>query len=487
MNRSLRKACEITNAKISFVSLVDKAANRRTFLLKKAQDGKATFSTHGRIVKAEAENHFVTGIVYEPMVEDTHGNFMTEEEVRKAAYWFMRNGDKVDLQHSFEPLEGAAVVESWVAKADFDIDGEPISKGTWLMTVEVTDEEVWNGIEKGEITGFSMGGMGDYSEEDVELETVSKNAGTDAGNKKGLLRQLADALGLGAVEKGAVAELYDRSTKGARFWDAVSSLESTLRHYDPVTSTYVFETDDAKDRECLEDFNSIIVAILSGGEPAASAIRTDEPVAKAGRAMSGRNLETLHGIRESLDAFIKAFEPEEDPEDEPDNDPDGKKAGGGAGAETARDAAAGTEDPDSRDDRDDRDDDDPEGVKGKPVRKEDAGMPAQELEAAIASAVAKAMGNQPQDGARKTAEKSVTPEGVRAMVEQAVAEALEPVMKQEREPRQATADGIAEMVQKAVDAAVAPILRAKGLPTNLNGGNTVEKGAGEEHYLHGIL
>ena len=153
--RKVEKAYEITDAKIQFVSLVDKAANKRQFLLKKADDGKAAFTTYGRIVKADADNHYVTGIVYEPMAEDTHGNYMTEEEITKAAYWFAKNGDKVDLQHSFEPLDGATVVENWIAKADFEIDGEIVTKGTWLMTVEVTDETVWEGIEKGDITALA--------------------------------------------------------------------------------------------------------------------------------------------------------------------------------------------------------------------------------------------------------------------------------------------------------------------------------------------
>ncbi len=488
MNRSLRKAYEITNAKISFVSLVDKAANKRTFLMKKAQDGKATFTTYGRIIKAEAETHYVTGIVYEPMEEDTHGNYMTEDEIVKAAHWFMKNGNMVDLQHSFEPLDGASVVESWVAKADFDIDGETIRKGTWLMTVEVSDDAVWDGIEKGEITGFSMGGIGDYSEEDVDLETVSKNAGDNTGNKKGLLKQLADALGFGIVEKGAVAELYDKRTKGTRFWDAVSSLETTLRHYDPVTDTYIYETDDAKVRECLEDFNSIVTSILSSSEPIAKAIQTDRPVEKAGKAMSSKNLETLHGIKESLDAFIKAFEPE--PDDDPDDDdPDDKqKKGTGTGSNTGEGSGSAASTGDTGSGEQDDPDDDPEDKKGKSVKKEDINMTNQEFEAAIASAIAKAMGTtQPQDGAQKTVEKAVTPEGIQAMVEQAVAKALEPVQKQEQEPEQVTAEGLADMIQKAVDNAVAPILKAKGLPTNLNGSDTVEKNAGGEHYLHGIL
>ena len=127
MRKGLKKAYEITDAKIQFVSLVDKAANKRQFLIKKEDGGKATFATYGRIVKADAENHYVTGVVYEPMAEDSHGNFMTEAEITKAAYWFAKNGNKVDLQHSFEPLDGASVVESWIAKADFDIDGETIN------------------------------------------------------------------------------------------------------------------------------------------------------------------------------------------------------------------------------------------------------------------------------------------------------------------------------------------------------------------------
>ena len=80
----IAKAYAITDAKISFVSLVDKAANKKQFLITKSEDGAANFATFGRILKADADSHFVTGIVYEPMVEDTQGNYMTEEEITKA-------------------------------------------------------------------------------------------------------------------------------------------------------------------------------------------------------------------------------------------------------------------------------------------------------------------------------------------------------------------------------------------------------------------
>ena len=459
MRKGLEKAYEITDAKISFVSLVDKAANKRQFLLKKEDGGKATFTTYGRIIKADADNHYVTGIVYEPMEEDSHGNYMTEEEITKAAYWFAKNGDKVDLQHSFEPLDGATVVENWIAKADFDIDGETVKKGTWLMTVEVADESVWEGIEKGDITGFSMGGLGNYSEEDTDLDSVSKQ---EASTKKGLLKQLAQALGLNTVEKGAMAQLYEERSKGSLFWNAFNSLENVLYKYDPVTGKYIYETDEGKVRECLEDFNEILTSILTGKESVVETIQSGSPVEKAGKKMSGKNRDTLKEIYESLGTFLREFD---DPEPEPGNPEDEEK-------------------------------------EEKEVTKQEV----EEIVAkSIAAAVAKATGTstkKPEDeeeettattatdekkkGAVKEEDKKkvkcseVTPESIDAMVQEAIAKALEP------EEHHLTMEQVQEMITKAVGDAVNPLLKSRGLPTNLNGSG-VEKSAGEEHYLHGIL
>lgn len=169
------KAYAITDAQISFVSLVDKAANKRCFLITKAEDGKANFTSGGRIVTKDVKSHLITGIVYEPLVEDAHGNYMTEDEIRKAAAWYRENGNKVDLQHSFKSVDGLKVVESYVTAGDTFIGGEKIAKGTWMLTVECSNNDIWEQVQKGEITGFSMGGIGKYSEEDVDLGKVQKD------------------------------------------------------------------------------------------------------------------------------------------------------------------------------------------------------------------------------------------------------------------------------------------------------------------------
>lgn len=189
MKSKVKKSCEIRDAKISFVSLVDKAANKRQFLITKADDGNADWKTVGRIIKAD--NHYVTGIVYEPLVEDSQGDFMTADEIQKACYWFAKNGDAVDIQHNFEAQSGISVVENWVEKADIEINGEKIAKGSWLLTAEVSDSDIWDKITKGEITGFSMGGTGKYSKEDVDLESIDKS------EKQSIISKLAKMLGLG--------------------------------------------------------------------------------------------------------------------------------------------------------------------------------------------------------------------------------------------------------------------------------------------------
>lgn len=171
------KGYAISNAKISFVSLVTKAANKKKFLIKKSEeeDDAQEFVSFGKIIQKSEEGHLVTGIVYEPMTKDTDGNFMTAEEIEKTAHWYLKNGKNVDIQHCYEAAEGVDVVESFVTKSDTKIGEETVKTGTWIMTMEVRNDGIWKSIEKGEITGFSMGGFGAVSKEESEIRKEEKS------------------------------------------------------------------------------------------------------------------------------------------------------------------------------------------------------------------------------------------------------------------------------------------------------------------------
>lgn len=302
----VEKAIEISDAKIQFVSLVDKAANKRQFLITKAEDGQAQFSTLGKVLKVDSETHYVTGIVYEPLTEDAHGNFMTESEIRKAAYWFAKNGDKVDLQHSFEQADGVSVVETYVTPSDMDVEGQPVIKGTWLMTVEVENAEIWDKVQKGEVTGFSMGGIGKYSETETDL--------TATVEKRGLFKKLAELFGFDVVEKGEVKERFEENAKRDSFWNAFYALQNTLLKYDWSSDRGQFETDEAIIREALTEFSEIIMAVLAAPN-IMNALAKNAPVEKAGKKISGKNRDTLQSIYDNLGTLLEEFAEEKEESD----------------------------------------------------------------------------------------------------------------------------------------------------------------------------
>lgn len=286
----IMKTRSISDAQIQFVSLVDKAANKKSFLITKSEDGKASFSAYGKIVKTDTDSHYVTGIVYEPMTEDSQGDYMTEEEIRKAAHWFAKNGDGIDIQHNFEKFEKAEVVENWIAKADFEIGKEKIKKGTWLMTVEITDPDVWAAVEKGEITGFSMGGTGIYSEDDVDPDSLSKSEG------KSFFKKLAKMFGFEVVEKSEVAVRFKQKNKSEEFWNAFYSLQDTLFKRNSLTGDSEIETDSEKIKECLSDFSEIVQGILADDT---------DTIMKAGKTLSAKNIASLKSIYESIGKLLE--------------------------------------------------------------------------------------------------------------------------------------------------------------------------------------
>lgn len=430
MPKKIAKAYEISNARINFVSLVNKAANKHQFLIVKADDGNATFQTFGRIVKADTESHYVTGIVYEPMVEDSQGNYMTEEEIAKAAHWFMKNEGSVDIQHCFKKADGCEVVESYVAKSDMEIDGQPIKKGTWLMTMEISNADVWDSISKGDITGYSMGGVGAYSLEDVELPVEKQE------EPKGIFKKLAKAMGFEVVEKGAVKNQYNRRIKSDNFYTAWSALSNVLdgEKFNPETGQYEYGYTDDEDviRAALSDFNDIVTNLLTGNVSIVKSLEkaaqeAPAPIIKAGKSLSSKNLSALKGIHESLGSFLSDFE------EEPENN----------------------------------------------INKEDDTMTYEEVQNIVGEEVKKAMEPIAKQleaitkSAEPTTPETATPEmgdvsadSIAKMVGEEVQKAMEPVTKM-----------------------LEPLMKSRSLPGNLNDapGSAVTKSEAEPHYMTGMF
>lgn len=172
----------MVNAKITHVSYVDKAANQKQFFIVKSEK-QPDFQKEVRILAKEAdEQKLVYGIVYEPDTVDAHGDFMTAAEIEKAAHGFLKDARQIDKQHDFQGGVGE-VVESYVAPADFEMNGETIKKGSWVLVTKAS-EEVWEQIKKGEITGYSMAGTAET------IEKQEKPVSQEKTDEKGLFNLL---------------------------------------------------------------------------------------------------------------------------------------------------------------------------------------------------------------------------------------------------------------------------------------------------------
>ena len=156
--------------------------------------------TDNNFIKQQDSLQYTLGIVYEPHVPDTDGEFMDGKEIRKCAWEFVERLQdrsvnkkvltvidaitkahrhdaivKIDVTELFEKAEEikknlgiehrewghhlGTITDSFVTPEKITIAGEEIEKDTWLMGVRWSEEQ-YKKILDGEINGYSMGGKG---------------------------------------------------------------------------------------------------------------------------------------------------------------------------------------------------------------------------------------------------------------------------------------------------------------------------------------
>lgn len=89
--------------------------------------------------------------------------FFSKDTVRKASELFLMNSNQNNATYEHDQkLKGLSVVESWIiedSKTDksrlynFDL---PV--GTWMISMKVNNEDVWNDVKLGKVKGFSIEG-----------------------------------------------------------------------------------------------------------------------------------------------------------------------------------------------------------------------------------------------------------------------------------------------------------------------------------------
>ena len=139
----------------------EKAQAKNTKVIKKKALTKNEKGTIFKIIKIDKTQQIVGGIVYEPDVEDTQGDFTDKKEIEKAEYSFMQkyatNTSRIRINHAgkkyFFPI-----LESFIPEKDTPKGGEIIKAGSWWLMIKIANKEIWKLIEQENLEGLSMGG-----------------------------------------------------------------------------------------------------------------------------------------------------------------------------------------------------------------------------------------------------------------------------------------------------------------------------------------
>jgi len=278
----MAKIRELKDVTITHVSYCKQARNNQQFLLSKSE----TAGVQDLEINVEFLNKADTspqkllyGIVYEPNTGDNQGDYMSEQEIEKAAHEYSQFYRNVDLEHNLKAGAGS-VVESYIAPQDLTINGTEVKKGSWVLVTKA-DDEMWDAFQSGEITGYSMKGI-------AREVLISKGESVE----KSWLRKALDFVGISKSFDETVQTQIDSLTMSQSFimdmisrdfWESVEwdfsktaeleALSTTLKEAAQYVDKKIAEVTVSKS----EDENKEQVEIIKAeGEESATVETTEE-------------------------------------------------------------------------------------------------------------------------------------------------------------------------------------------------------------------
>ena len=163
---------------------IQRAVRKNFLALYETAQGKASKSEGVTkeipILKIDEEKQIVYGVVLDPYIVDTQGDWIPPAEVEKTAHGWAKGTRVIGLQHKGEA--DADFVETFLmpypSKDDYAkaMKGEPhrvikfkmgsgfVHSGSWVLGTEVRDATTWQLVKSGELGSYSIGGHGERTE-----------------------------------------------------------------------------------------------------------------------------------------------------------------------------------------------------------------------------------------------------------------------------------------------------------------------------------
>lgn len=165
---------------VDAISVVENPAIQSNFVALKSEEIK--------LAQVDTEKRILMGPVLIPEKpifrrngEDEYYIYFSKNTVNKASQLFFKNGNQNNwtLEHD-KQIQGLTVVESWIVedtqKDKSAIYNLSVPVGTWMASVKVEDDNIWNDFVKtGKVKGFSLEGyFADKLETKKELSKQNK-------------------------------------------------------------------------------------------------------------------------------------------------------------------------------------------------------------------------------------------------------------------------------------------------------------------------
>jgi hypothetical protein len=147
---------------INAVSVVESPAIEENFVaLAKHEVELKEIDTEKRILMGAAL--IPNKKIYRRNKEEEFYIYFSEDTVRKAMELFFKKGNQNNATYEHkDAIKGMSVVESWLIEDEkmdkSQLYGFNLPKGTWMISMKVDNDEVWNDVKEGKIKGFSIEG-----------------------------------------------------------------------------------------------------------------------------------------------------------------------------------------------------------------------------------------------------------------------------------------------------------------------------------------
>ena len=164
---------------------------------------------------------------YNPQTDSEYYVYFSKDTVRQAAELYLKhnNHHKATYEHQ-DRVSGVLTTESWIKEGDMDkskMYGFDLPNGTWFVKMRIDNDDLWNKIKEGELTGLSIEG---YFVD--KMQKMSDNKPTDHEILSALNEIIREINKPQKVELGSVAELQDRAKKLIK---AMKDADTTWRKY----------------------------------------------------------------------------------------------------------------------------------------------------------------------------------------------------------------------------------------------------------------